>query len=126
MNLGDFLKNINETKNLDLINDNEKDYSPFIVNRCLSMHLDAILYVNEMNMRPGLPKKLQHDFLVVSLRKMKRFAKLHKKENFELIRKIQKLYNISEAKATQLAQILKEDEKEIDALLDEGGAKSSK
>lgn len=125
MTLGDFLKNINETKNLEAIRGNEKDYSPYIVNLCLSMHLDAILYVNEMNQRPNISKKMHHDFLAVSLRKMKRFAKLHKKPNFDLIQKIQKLYNISEAKATDLAEILKNDEAKIDELLNEGG-KSSK
>ena len=49
--LGDYLKSINETKEDLTLRDPEwmKKYPPFIINRCLSSHMDAILMANEMN-----------------------------------------------------------------------------
>ena len=64
MQLKDFLKSINDTKN-NLIDEDdlcERLYSPFIVNRCLSYFNDTILYVNEMNKNSHLDKKLQYDY----------------------------------------------------------------
>ena len=49
--LKDWLKTINQTKK-NLIDEDpslEKEYSPYIINRCLSGHLDCIMFVNEMN-----------------------------------------------------------------------------
>ena len=47
--LKDWLNSINQTKK-NLIDEDpslEKDYSPYIINRCLSGHLDCVLFVNE-------------------------------------------------------------------------------
>ena len=52
MDLKDWLNSINYTKK-NLIDEDpsiEKDYPPYIVNRCMSGHLDAIMFANEMNM----------------------------------------------------------------------------
>ena len=51
MELKDWLNSINQTKK-NLIDEDplvEKDYPPYIINRCFSGHLDAILFANEMN-----------------------------------------------------------------------------
>ena len=59
MELKDWLNSINQTKN-NLIDEDplvEKDYPPYIVNRCFSGHLDAIMFANEMNQYHFLPKK---------------------------------------------------------------------
>ena len=76
MELKDWLNSINQTKE-NLIDEDpslEKEYPPYIVNRCFSGHLDAIMFANEMNVHHFLPKKLQYDFLLNSLRKKKRFS----------------------------------------------------
>ena len=39
-----------------------KDYTPFVVNRALSYHMDCILYANEMNLYPEMDKDLQYQF----------------------------------------------------------------
>ena len=49
--LKDWLNSINFTKE-NLIEQDEtlkKDYPPYIINKCLSGHIDCILYANEMN-----------------------------------------------------------------------------
>ena len=52
MELKDWLNSINQTKK-NLIDEDplmEKEYSPYIVNRIYSGHLDSIMFANEMNM----------------------------------------------------------------------------
>ena len=49
-----------------------KEYVPFIVNRGLSLHLDCVLYANEMNLRPFIDKDQQFLFLLNTIRPMKR------------------------------------------------------
>ena len=41
-----------------------KDYTPFVVNRALSYHLDCVLYVNELNRLPGIDKDMQYSYLL--------------------------------------------------------------
>jgi len=68
MELKDWLNSINQTKK-NLIDEDpsiEKDYPPYIINRCFSGHLDAIMFANEMNMYSFLPKKMQYDFFIFS------------------------------------------------------------
>ena len=73
--LKDWLNSINQTKKNLLDEDPtlEKEYPPYIVNRCFSGHLDSIMFANEMNIHNSIPKKMQYDFYLNSLRKKKRF-----------------------------------------------------
>ena len=51
MELKDWLNSINQSKK-NLIDEDpsiEKDYPPYIINRCFSGHLDAVMFANEMN-----------------------------------------------------------------------------
>ena len=62
--LKNWLNSINQSKK-NLIDEDpslEKEYSPYIVNRIYSGHLDSIMFANEMNMNHSLPKKMQYDF----------------------------------------------------------------
>ena len=71
MELKDWLNSINLTKK-NLIDEDpsmEKEYPPFIINKCLSGHLDTVLFANEMNQHHFLPKKMQYDFFLNSVRK---------------------------------------------------------
>ena len=57
MELKDWLNSINLTKK-NLMDEDpsvEKDFPPYVVNRCLSGHLDTVMYSNEMNMYSFLP-----------------------------------------------------------------------
>ena len=76
MELKDWLNSINQTKK-NLIDEDpsiEKEYPPYIINRCFSGHLDAVMFANEMNKYNFLPKKMQYDFYINTLRTKKRFS----------------------------------------------------
>lgn len=103
----DYVKAINYTKE-DLMVDevSEKTYNPFIINRALSMGIDTVLQANEMNMRHGLDKRLQFDFLLNSISKRKRFDKWQKAEKSEDLEYVKQYFNYSYPKAVQALSIL--------------------
>ena len=59
--LKDWLNSINFTKENLMEEDktSKKDYAPYIINKCLSAHIDCILFANEMNMNHRLDKDMQ-------------------------------------------------------------------
>ena len=75
MELKDWLNSINFTKDNLLEEDSylSKEYPPFIINKCLSGHMDCII-ANEMNKYHFLDKDLQYNFYLNTLRKRKRFS----------------------------------------------------
>ena len=106
MELKDWLNSININKE-NLIDEDpliEKDYPPYIINRCLSGHLDCIMFVNELNKSPNLAKKLQYDFLLNSLRKRKRFSPWLRKDQIKDL--VKRYYGYSNEKAKQVLNIL--------------------
>ena len=108
MELKEWLNSINITKNnlIDEEPDLEKQYPSYIVNRCMSGHIDAILFANEMNKRPNLPKKLQYDFFLNSIRKRKRYSPWLRKEEIENLDFVKRYYGYSNEKAKQVLNIL--------------------
>ena len=106
--LKEWLNSINFNKDnlIDEDPDIEKQYPSYIVNRCLSGHIDAILFANEMNMRPNLSKKLQYDFFLNSLRKRKRYSPWIRKEQLENLDLVKSYYGYSSEKAKQVLNIL--------------------
>ena len=72
MELKDWLHSINFSK--EDLSENISSYPPYIINRCLSGHLDCVMFANEMNKYNFLPKKLQYDFFINIVRKKKRFS----------------------------------------------------
>ena len=108
MELKEWLNSINASKN-NLIDEDpsiEKDYPSYIVNRCLSGHVDAIMFANEMNMRPNLSKKLQYDFFLNSLRKRKRYSPWLRNEQIENLELVKQYYGYSNEKTKQVLNIL--------------------
>ena len=108
MELKDWLNSINFTKDNLIADDPEaiKSYPPYIVNRCLSGHLDTILFANEMNMYSNLDKDLQYSFLLYTLRKRKRFSPWLKKEQIENLDLVKKHYGYSNEKARIAVNLL--------------------
>ena len=107
MELKDWLNSINQTKE-NLMEDpsNKKDYPPYIINRCMSGHVDSILYANEMTMQPHLPKDMQYAFYLNSIRKKKRFSPWIRKDKVKDIEIVKQYYGYSNEKATQALKIL--------------------
>ena len=108
MELKEWLNSINTNKNnlIDEDIDLEKKYPSYIVNRCLSGHIDAVMFANEMNKHPNLAKKLQYDFFLNSLRKRKRYSPWLRKEQIENLELVKKYYGYSNEKAKQVLHIL--------------------
>ena len=122
MDLKHWLNTINFTKENLLDEDPTLKYPAFIVNKCLSGSLDAVLFANEMNKSHHLDQKLQYDFYIKSLRKKKRFAPWLKKGKVEDIDAVKKYYGYSNEKAQQAMRILtKEQISYIKKKLDTGG-----
>ena len=64
MELKDCSTQINTTKKNLLDEDPTLKYPAFIINRCMSGHIDTILLANEMNVQNHLDPKLQYDFFI--------------------------------------------------------------
>ena len=125
MELKDWLNSINFTKE-NLMEDPsvKKEYAPFIINRCLSGHIDCILYTNEMNKYHFLDKDMQYSFYLNSLRKKKRFSPWLRKDKVTDLECVKKYYGYSNEKALQALKILsKEQINFIKQRLEIGGSK---
>ena len=124
MDLKDWLNSINQTKKNLLDEDPtlEKEYPPYIVNRCFSGHLDCIMFANEMNIHNNIPKKMQYDFYLNSLRKKKRFSPWLRQDKIKDLDCVKRYYGYSNEKAKQALRILtKEQLAFIKSKLDIGG-----
>ena len=106
--LKDWLNSVNFTKEDLTVDDPDtiKDYPAYIVNRCLSGHLDTVLYANEMNLHPNLDKDMQYQFFLNSLRKRKRFSPWLRKDKVENLNIIKRYYGYSNEKALQALRLL--------------------
>ena len=124
--LKDWLNSINFNKD-DLTSEDPdciKEYPSYIVNRCLSGHLDTILYANEMNLHPNLDKDMQYQFFLNSLRKRKRFSPWLRKDKVDNLNIIKKYYGYSNEKALQALRLLTQQQLDyIKNRLETGGMK---
>jgi len=120
--LKDWLNSINFTK--EDLSEDISSYPPFIVNRCLSGHIDCILFANEMNMNSHLEKDMQYSFYLNSLRKRKRFSPWLRKDKVKDLECVKQYYGYSNDKASQALKILnKEQLNFIKQRLETGGTK---
>ena len=125
LELKDWLNSINFSKE-NLIEDtsNIKDYAPYIINRCLSGHIDCIMYANEMNINHHLDKDMQYSFYLNIIRKRKRYSPWLRKDKIKDLECVKQYYGYSNEKASQALKILtKEQINFIKKRLDIGGSK---
>jgi hypothetical protein len=122
MELKDWLNSINFTK--EDLKEDIKEYSPFIINRCLSGHIDCVMYTNEMNIHHQLDKDMQYSFYLNSIRKRKRFSPWLRKDKVKDLECVKQYYGYSNEKASQALKILnKEQLNFIKRRLEIGGTK---
>ena len=117
MKLGDILNSINTGKEPIISRDNEREYVPYIVARCLSNFPDTLFHVNELNSRGVSDRKMHYDYLFGALRKRKRFSPWQKREESREEEAVAWFYGTSAAKARDYLHILKE--KDISKILEE-------
>ena len=126
MELKDWLNSINQTKK-NLIDEDpslEKEYPPYIINRCFSGYLDTIMITNELNRYHFLPKKMQYDFLLNIVRVKKRFSPWLRKDTIKDLDLVKRYYGYSNEKAKQALRILTTEQLNIiKSKFDTGGAK---
>ena len=125
MKLTNYLNAINYTKEALLDTDDEsveKNYVPYVVNRCLSYFPDTILHTNLLNQLPNTDKKMQFDFLRTAIRKKKRFSKWLKNENPDNLELVKEYFGYSNRKAYEALEILSDDDiSKIKQLMSTGG-----
>jgi hypothetical protein len=115
MELKDWLNSINQSK-VNILDENfglEKEYPPFIINKCMSGFIDTVLIANEMNIHPDLSKKMQYDFFINIVRPRKRFSPWMRKEKHDTLDLIKKYYQYNDEKARSALKILTEDQIEF-------------
>ena len=126
MELKDWLNSINFNKENILDEDPTlaREYPPFIINKCLSGHLDCVMFANEMNKYHFLDKDMQYNFYINILRKKKRFSPWLRKEKVSDLEFVKQYYGYSTEKASQVLKILSNEQIEfIKQRLDTGGKK---
>ncbi len=108
-----FLKSILTTKEYQMNSEyDEKEYSPIFHNIGLSQHIDAILYVNEMNINwRSLTPKMNYDYYFGSIRKMRRkFSKWAKKKiNEEDLQLVMEYFGTNRHVAEEYLRVLMTD-----------------
>ena len=104
-----------------------KDYTPFVVNRALSYHMDCILYANEMNLYPEMDKDLQYQYLLNTIRSMKRkFQPWQKSSADKDLECVKEYFGYSNQKAKEALRILNDEQiAEIKANTIKGGVNKS-
>lgn len=132
MDLIQALNSVNFDKN-NLIRDSgapdvaEKLYPRFPVSRSLSYSMDAILLVNELNIRGltqhDITNKMHYEFLLHVLPKKKRYGKWEKPEITDDVKVLMEVYGYSFEKANEAASVLTKDQIEkLKSSLSKGGA----
>jgi hypothetical protein len=104
-----------------------KDYTPFVVNRALSYHMDCILYANELNLYPEMDKDLQYQYLLNTIRSMKRkFQPWQKASADKDLECVKEYFGYSNQKAKEALRILNDEQiAEIKANTIKGGVNKS-
>ena len=100
-----------------------EDYKPFLINRSLSYHMDCVLYANEMNINSSIDKDMQYQYLLNTIRPMKRkFQPWQKTEVLKDLECVKTYFGYSNEKAKEALRILNEDQiAEIRAKTNKGG-----
>lgn len=106
--LSDILNSINQTKEnlFDAGKLSEKEYVPFVINKCLSYFPDTIFYANRINQLHFLDKKMQYDYYLYSITKKKRFSKWIKADQNADVEMIKEIYGYSDARAREVMDLL--------------------
>ena len=122
----DVIPSILQTKKSVFTEEHEyKDYTPFVVNRALSYHMDCVLYANEMNLHPEIEKDLQYQYLLNTIRPMKRkFQPWQKSEADKNIEFVKEYFGYSNQKAKEALGILNDEQiAELKRITDKGGVR---
>lgn len=104
-----------------------KKYNGFMVNRALSYHIDCVLYANEMNKNHGLDNDMQYQYLLNTIRPMKRkFQSWQKQEVLKDLECVKEYFGYSNERAKEVLHILNDVQiAEIRKRIDKGGVNNN-
>ena len=124
----EFVKAINNKK--DIIRDDldEKSYLPYMINHSFSYFPDTVLLANEMNANHHLDNKLQNDFFINTIRKNpKRFSKWNKVKHDGDFEAVKEYYGYSNEKTRSALSLLSAEQINIiKQKVDHGGRKGKR
>lgn len=108
--IGSFLKDVNvEKKNILRADPSaEKEYSPYVMNRILGTHVDCILHINQLNIRPFLSKQMHYDYLIYGLKKRSRYSPKISAKKDEDVSLLMEHYGYSRDRATEILPLINE------------------
>ncbi len=126
--LKDYLNSINLNKNNLMDKDSDpawkSKYPAYIINKCMSHHMDTVMYANEMNQYSFLDSKMQYDFYIHIVRPKRRFSPWGKKKKIDDLDLVKRYYGYSTDKAIQALRILSPNQIDyIKDKLNKGGKK---
>ena len=99
-------------------------YPAYIINKCMSHHMDTVMYANEMNQYSLLDSKMQYDFYIHIVRPKRRFSPWGKKKKIDDLDLVKRYYGYSTDKAIQALRILSPNQIDyIKDKLNKGGKK---
>jgi len=121
----EIIPSILQTKKVEVTQENERDYVPFVVNKALSFHKDCVLFANEMNKVPNIDGILQYHYHLHSIRAYKRpFQKWQKLAKDSDLSAVKEYFNYSNEKAKEAMMVLSQDDLvKIKKSLFKGGSK---
>ena len=109
-----FINSVNTTGE-DLSNDSmlESEYAPYFINLMLSYHKDTLFYAYNMDKYSDLPKKCQYLYYLNSIRKRKRYTKLHRVEKDKGVTLIKDYYGYNMKKSKEALRLLSKEQIEV-------------
>ena len=112
--LKDYLNDINlKAGKLTGDEDAMKKYPAYVINKCMSHHVDTVLYANEMNRFFTLDNDLQYQFYIHSIRKSKRFAPWDKQQTDNDLERVKQFYGYNTDKARDALKLLNKGQLEV-------------
>lgn len=106
----DFLNDVCDLKKDILSEDNQGELNMFFLNRWLSMRVDTIMYAQEMNKNSHLPKRMQYDFYLHSIKKSRRKFHYIKHSKQEEIDVVMEYHGCNETRAKELLPLFSADD----------------
>lgn len=88
----------------------QKEYKSFLVNRALSQYTDTILYANVMNMNAGIDNVMQYEYLLHSIRPLKRFSKWATSKTHQETLDISKFFRVNLQRAEEYRKVLTQEQ----------------
>ena len=98
---------------IELDDEFEKNYNPFMVTRALSNNVSDVLWANILNVTPeAFTKRMHYDFLFHTLKAGKRYGKWAKETKSDEIDAVAEYHQINKQEAERIIDLISREEME--------------